>query len=399
VAQPGPYGQPGYGQPGQYAAPQPGQPAAQYPGQYGSPQPGAQPGQYAQPGYGQPGPSGYGQTGYGQPGYGQLPSYGQYGQPGYGQQGGWGAPTPGGIPLRPLGVGDILSGAFTLIRQNPATTLGLTAAVLTTNVVMWVVVALIASQTSAAVVYVGVLPALLLSAIQLGGLTAVMGRGILGRKLSISDAVRNSRPGWVILAVLLLGLGFVVIWVPILLVLHGWGIIPVLALSAWLGVMVSMTIPVVVLEKQDPASALSRSWRLVRGSYWRVFGIFLLTFVILFVFSFIFSIPLQLISGFAGFSLSRSTAGLSITLVIFIIGEIVLYSVTTAIETGVAVLLYADLRMRKEGMDLVLQQAAQNQRLTGEEFANVLAPAAGPGPFPGAGGYPGAGSPGAPAGW
>ena len=36
---------------------------------------------------------------------------------------------PGGVPLRPLTVGDILSGAFTLIRRNPVATLGLAAIV------------------------------------------------------------------------------------------------------------------------------------------------------------------------------------------------------------------------------------------------------------------------------
>ncbi|HUZ51707.1 MAG TPA: hypothetical protein VMU94_04175 [Streptosporangiaceae bacterium] len=70
----------------------------------------------------------------GQPGYG-MPGY-----PPPGQQGGWGAgvaPAPGGIPLRPLGVGDILSGAFSLIRQNPAATMRLTASIATTlSVVM-----------------------------------------------------------------------------------------------------------------------------------------------------------------------------------------------------------------------------------------------------------------------
>ena len=63
-----------------------------------------------------------------------LPGYPRYGQSGYGPSlppvgGGWAAPAPmpGGVPLRPLGVGEILSGAFTLIRRNPMATLGLAA--------------------------------------------------------------------------------------------------------------------------------------------------------------------------------------------------------------------------------------------------------------------------------
>jgi len=85
---------------------------------------------------GQPGQNGgQGQYGGQQGGYGrqqrQQPPYGQY--PGYGQGYQPPGPEPGGIPLRPLGVGEILSGAFTSIRQNPAATLGLSAVLEETN--------------------------------------------------------------------------------------------------------------------------------------------------------------------------------------------------------------------------------------------------------------------------
>jgi hypothetical protein len=103
--QPGPYGQPGYGQtgpggqyggqPGQYGG-QPGQP-----GQYGG-----QPGQYpGQPGQGQPGPQYPGQPPYpGQPGQPQYPGQPQppQGQPGLGQPGqGQGQPGQWGSPGHP----------------------------------------------------------------------------------------------------------------------------------------------------------------------------------------------------------------------------------------------------------------------------------------------------------
>ena len=41
------------------------------------------------------------------------------------------APKPGVIPLRPLGVGEILDGAISYIRANPGVTLGLSAVVIT----------------------------------------------------------------------------------------------------------------------------------------------------------------------------------------------------------------------------------------------------------------------------
>src|SRR5690242_15646871 len=67
------------------------------------------------------------------PGYGGYGAYGGYGGGGgsYGY-GGYGvppAPQPGIIPLRPLSVSEILSGAVNAIRSNPGTILGASAIV------------------------------------------------------------------------------------------------------------------------------------------------------------------------------------------------------------------------------------------------------------------------------
>ncbi len=106
------------GQPDQPGRPgQPGQPGQQPSRQPGGPGSGSSLPRYPGPGAGQP-PPGYGQPPYGTPGYGQWATRPP-------------APAPGGVPLRPLAVGDILSGAFTLIRHNPAATLGLAAIVQT----------------------------------------------------------------------------------------------------------------------------------------------------------------------------------------------------------------------------------------------------------------------------
>src|SRR5215472_18236080 len=84
------------------------------------------PGQPGYPPYGQPPrPGGYPPSGQPPPPGGYPPPYGQVGQPPYGYgpgygppwPGGWNAaPAPGGVPLRPLGLGDILNGAVTLAR-------------------------------------------------------------------------------------------------------------------------------------------------------------------------------------------------------------------------------------------------------------------------------------------
>jgi hypothetical protein len=401
------YGQQGYGQPGQ------GQPGQGQPGQ-------GQPGQ-GQPGYGQPG---YGQPGYGQPGYGQ-PGYGQpgYGQPGYGYLGyGRSGPEPGGIPLRPLAVGEILSGAFTSIRQNPAATLGLSAIVLTCYGIASAAVSLALrgvlnnlhlssgqplTQAQARhvlfEVFAIVLPsflglfvvAFLVELILTGLLTVVIGRGVLGRKVSMGEAWRIALPRlpailgavvltalciigpWAVVAVLavILALAHVA---PAAIAVGVIGGVASICLTIWFSVMLSLATPAVVLERQGPARALARSWRLVRRSFWRVFGILLLAAIVVAFAGFILQLPFTIIEALAGGS---AVFGLPATqtlvaVIIGAVGSIVAGAVTRPISAGVTVLLYLDMRMRKEGLDLALQGAASGQQLTGEEFETVWRPPA-----------------------
>jgi hypothetical protein len=393
---------------------------------------------YPQPGYGQPGEPGYGQPSgpgyrpYPQPGYGQPGSYPPYGQPG-----GWSPePKPGGIPLRPLGASEILNGAFASIRQNPAATLGLSVILLTIYGVFSTIASLIlrgavgsiqlptAGQqlTPAQSRHLGVqlltigLPAalattvlaFLVEVVLTGLLTVVIGRGVLGRKVSMGEAWRYGRRrlpavlgAWLLTGLLFVGMWVVfVILIVILSVAHAGvagvllGVLGGLALvcvTIWLGVSLGLTAPVVVLEGVGPVGALRRSFRLVRRSFWRVFGIFLLTLAVVVIAGLVLQIPFTIAARFAGgggqlYGLLGSTSTVG-AVIIAAIGSIIADAVTRPISAGVTVLLYLDLRMRKEGLDLALQTAAGNEQLTGDEFATVWRPpAGGQGPWPPAGG-------------
>src|ERR1017187_3200842 len=404
--------QAGQGQPG------PGQPwfpPPSQPGEYGQPPP---PYSYGQPpptqGYGQPPPT----QGYGQPpptqGYGQPPPQYGYGQP---PGSGWApqapsAPKPGVIPLRPIAVGEILDGAFSSIRQNPKATLGLSAILMTIAGVISTTITLITrhlaggisepslgqNATSAQVFHylrqvlaaagipalAAILIAILVQGILAGLLTAVIGRGVLGHRISAGQAWRIAAPRLPALigaafAVLGLLAGFWVVLGLVLFVLYlvgaptvaivGIGVLgffPVLALTIWFAVMLSLAAPVVVLERQGPLQSLRRSWRLVSGSFWRMFGILLLAGLIVTIAGSILQIPFALGSGAAAFgsgALSGHEPGL-ISTVISAIGGIVAGTVTRPISAGVIVLLYMDMRMRKEGLDLGLQTAAGRRPAT-----------------------------------
>src|SRR5262245_19242709 len=200
-------GQPGAEQPGA------GQPVA---GQAGWSQPGGQQGGQggwsqqgsAQSGWGQPGSaqSGWGQSGWGQPGWGQQPGWA------------WGQPLPppvkpGIIPLRPLGIGELLDGAISSIRRNPAITLLIGAAVALVSQVLSVLAIYPFLPDAAAIEedatfgevmseLSGFLSANLVVAI-LGWLAGVLATGmrtvlasrqVIGRQSTLGDVWERSRP-------------------------------------------------------------------------------------------------------------------------------------------------------------------------------------------------------------
>jgi hypothetical protein len=373
--------------------------------------------------------------GPGQPDLSQQPGQGGYGQPsGYGQygpQGGWNAasPQPGGIPLRPLALGDILNGAFTSIRRNPKATLGFSAIVLSVSGVVSTLLSIAirnavsnrngtlrlgTQQSSSAqlaslghlglvVLGAGLLSVVLGLAVEIvltGMLTAVIGHGVLGRIVSIGEAWRVTAPRLpaVLGTTVLGGLMIAALWVPYIVVIvllavaHAavlaailgvLGFLAMLCVTFAAGVMFSLSPAAVVLERQGPWQGLKRSWQLVRSSFWRVLGILLLTLVIIFLASFVLNIPFLIIEGISGGSVFGTGAQTSsvVAIVVAAIGGIVVGAITRPILAGVSVLLYLDMRMRREGLDLILQNAAQNQQLTGDEFATLWRPrAAGQGP-------------------
>ena len=403
----GPWQQPGQAEPAPAAPPNPWD---SQPG-YGQPPP-YQPG-YGQPGHGQPGvpQPGVPQPGLPQPGYGpppgQPPSYGYVPQPVW-------RPKPGIIPLRPITMGEIYDGAFQAIRSNPRTMMGVAAAVLAVTTLLELVpqsfaaVALgrfadrigstpvdgqppqFTSQDAGNLVQVyglTIIPALL-TAVAVTVVTALVvvavSEAVLGRRMApgpLWRRVRRRIPAVVGLA-LLPGLAFgvaaaVVVAPVIALVAAGQpaaaavvGLVLGSALlvgGIYLGVSWSMAGPALLLENLPVVAALNRSRRLVSGSWWRILGISLLTSLIVGVASSAVQFPASLVGSLiAGGGLGASSAaGSNITLVILGqlvtgIGTLIAGSVLYPFQASVNALMYIDLRMRREGLDVDLMRAAES---------------------------------------
>ena len=241
-----------------------------------------------------------------------------------------------------------------------------------------------------------------------GLLTAVVGRSVLGDRVTAGEAWRIALPRLpaLLLATLLTGLalrplgradrpadpargrrraGWTAHHRPL-----PWGHCLVV-LDVWFWTMFSMSAAAVVLERLGPAHALGRSWRLVRRSFWRVFGILLLAGLIVLVASSVLRLPFTVLS--AAFSSGSAPLAQAIrpsvaSLVIGAVGGIIAGAITQPISAGVTVLLYVDLRMRREGLDLALQTATSDGQAPGDDFATVWRPGGPEGP---AGGAPKAG--------
>ena len=127
-------------------------------------------------------------------------------------------------------------------------------------------------------------------------------------------------------------------------------VVGILALCGvfFFGVKLSLAIPALVAERAGPGTALSRSWRLVRGRFWRTLGVILLMFLILAVVTVIF---------IAGFALVGAIFGTAGAVVAGILGAFVVGMVTTPLMFNGLTLLYFDSRVRGEAYDLDVMTA------------------------------------------
>jgi hypothetical protein len=325
------------------------------------------------------------------------------------------APRPGIIPLRPLSLGDLYDGAFRAIRHNPKVMLGLPALLsLLTGLVGAVFGVTVWSQFSTSfqdldhdatfgssnldvavpsggalvglavlgilVVLVGVMTSVIIQGVTI----ANIGQSVLGRKPTVGAvwaAVRGRMlGGLIVISLFLVVVPTASVVVLILLIVVAaqistgvavtvglLGLLAVVAGCAWFLVRVVLAAPAYVLEHGTVRGSIGRVWRLTHGSFWRVLGIGLLTAVLVSVLSAILRAPATVVTEIvaaatasSGSSLSGAAlVGLTIASTIF---GVVSTVVSTAFVGGVSSLLYIDLRMRREGLDVSLAAAAASDK-------------------------------------
>ncbi|MFE7790249.1 hypothetical protein [Streptomyces sp. NPDC057460] len=329
-------------------------------------------------------------------------------------------PKPGVIPLRPLNLGDILGGAFSTMGRYWKQLFGVGVAVYGgALVVVGAAVAIAYSAVSdplhrviglsseespstedvvplviafGAVWLVAVLVLMTATAMMYATVPAILQDAVLGRPTTFGIIWRRAwaRVPAVIGTVLLTSLVAVI---PMVLMMVAFiamtiafitldsgsgsgvaiavGIVGVLAtapLAIWLWVKFSLAPAAAVFEGQRPIAALRRSSQLVRGDWWRIFGISLLAMVMAAVASYIIQLPFSILGMFPGVIGMESLGSdpnptavivaMSGYLVASLLGQLVGQLVSATFPQLVTGLLYVDRRMRNENLGPALAEAA-----------------------------------------
>lgn len=353
----------------------------------------------------------------GYPGTGSYPGGGAYPGSGYGSMGAANLYVykPGIIPLRPLSIGDIYQGAFAAIKTNARTMFGFTAALLGVALVISVGInyaiinLVLPNYLSPSSPYAAVFTSLSGSFSQLGGtllqvlatvllsglIVVAVSRSVLGRVASSKEVWERTKSKFLpliglniitsIISGLMMIIGIVVFFVLLAsaastaktdreflqdlgVSLVGLLILMVISalVSSYLSIKFSVASPAMVLENLGVFAAIGRSWSLTRGNFWRLFGINILTAIITSMVAGIFvgiADALGAIFIVVGSSSPEDViASLNTTYILIMVMSTIAQLLILPFTSSVNALLYIDLRMRKEGLDVELRNAVAEQQ-------------------------------------
>jgi hypothetical protein len=294
-------------------------------------------------------------------------------------------------------MGEIYDGAFRAVRANPRVMFGLAALVVTLavilqSVIQWYVKGILAPQLSDLSVdldpsgqmgfaeQVGSSIGLLIAApvtsiastILTGLLIVSVSRSVLGQVATVGEVLRSWRVWLVVgftflsgiviltvLAVLVTGVTLLAVndQVALAVLVGLGGSLAFVAAAVWFTTRTLLVPPALMLEGKKFWPTIARAWRLTRGTFWRLFGIYLLTTILAGIIAQIIVFPATLI---AQIVLRDPTATSFGSVVIIGIATIIASTLSTTFVSSVVALLYIDVRMRREGLDVELARAAES---------------------------------------
>lgn len=313
---------------------------------------------------------------------------------------------PGIIPLRPLSLSDIFNASFRALREVPSIMFGLILGIWAVFSVISGIINVLAFPDINAALHalqdenanptqmmdaaLGVIEGSFITSIptaiiQIAVVGVTLGIGVaavaplvLGRRPSVSDTWDVVKPQLLkligfsflleLIAIAIAALAFSPLVLIVLgamnenLLIAGLGVLLILAtgvagliLYAFIFIRIVFAIPAMVMEEISIGKALKRSWDLTKGSFWRIFGIIVLTYLILGAIMTGLSFIVQLFVSIA----MAMTPDWSMIVGIGTALSSLITGIYVPFIAGVQSILYIDLRMRREGLALSLLRAAQ----------------------------------------
>jgi hypothetical protein len=256
--------------------------------------------------------------------------------------------------LRPLSAGDIVDEAIGLYRRNFRLFLSIGAVVLVPAGVIQLVLALLAGDAALGIFTISSLSwwvlSVLVSFVSYVAVISTMALAAserwMDRPITVGEAFRRvserlgSLVGLVLLyGAILLGLSVTIVGIPFAIYLF----------VAWL-----LSVQVLLVEGTGIRSALGRSRELVAGHWWRVVGIAILLAIIQAIISAFFTLPATVFGFGSVFSDPASSDVSPLVIALDSIGTTAGQIVVGPIAYCAYILLYYDLRVRKEGLDIEL---------------------------------------------
>lgn len=185
-----------------------------------------------------------------------------------------------------------------------------------------------------------------------GALTKSVSESYLGNEISVGDAYRFVWPKFLTLV----GAGILVV-----LVVYA-GLLLLIVPGIIFGLWYSLTTTAIVVENLKAVKGMSRSKALVSGNLGKVFSIAFLIVLI----SWVVSIPFTLVANFVGAILF--SGNMMVRTFVNQLASVIAQILIVPIGAIAYILLYYDLRIRKEGFDL---QMLANSIGSGQDDTNV----------------------------
>ena len=283
------------------------------------------------------------------------------------------------VELRPLGVGELLDVAIRLTIRNAGTLVRAVMVVVLPLQVLSAIVYVSGSddklqtvngQTSLAPHVDATTFAATFAVVGLiAWITPLVASGVCFK--AVGDAYLGHPSDWRSSMRFTLGHVHSILWISILVALgSAVGLVLCVVPGVWWAISWSIALPVLLTEDARGTKALRRSFRLVSGRWWATFGALLLAGLL----SAIVAGGVSALFSFA--SLSGSGHSTLVQIVVQIVSGTISNLLSVPFVAALTVVIYLDLRVRKEGFDV--QLLAAQIGLEPGEVAAVPVPPSGP---------------------